>query len=176
MSVLRKSRGRALKIRSLPIVVALLVVGAFALAGSELPSAPMGALAAKNKAAHRSHAISAPRKVAKAEKLARRSISRLVSDYDKGHAKSVCTGLTAKARKTLGGNVGCVSKVRLARGSKPISKVSIKKIAFRHDRVWANISGYLNGDRKHRLVASLKWEDGRYRLDLSLAAVSRLFG
>lgn len=165
-----------MKLHNFPIAVAFLVVGAFALAGSSLPLAPTGALAAKNKAVHQRQATSAPHTVAKAKKLARQSVLQLVGSYSEGRAKSVCTDLTAKARKELGGNVGCVSKVRLARDLEPVSKIVIKKIVIHRNHVRASIVGYLNRDRKHRLVAPFEWEGGRYRLDLSLSALSRLFG
>ncbi len=150
------------------IVVVLLLIGALALASSELSLGPLDVQAAR--------AITPPRSIKTAKELARQSAIRLAGNYAKGQAKIVCTGLTAKARKSLGGKSGCASKVRLVRKAKPISKINIKKIVIRRNHVWANVSGYLNGDRKRRLAVAFKWEGGCYRLDHSLSALTGLFG
>jgi hypothetical protein len=152
----------------LPFAVALLIAGTLALVSYQLPLGLVSAHAAQGKAA--------PRSVKKAMKLTRQSAAQLASDYARGYAKLVCAGLTAKARKSLGGNSSCVFKVRLATGSAPISKISIEKIAFRRSRVWADVTGYLNGNRKQRLVVAFKWEGERYRLDRSLSSLRGLFG
>jgi hypothetical protein len=150
------------------IVVALLLIGTLALPSSELSLEPLDANAAR--------AITATHSITTAKELARQSVAQLVSNYAKGHAKNVCTGLTAKARKSLGGKSSCASRVRLVKKAEPISKISIKKIVIRRNYVWADVSGYLNGDRKQRLAVALKWEGGRYRLDHSLTTLKRLMG
>jgi hypothetical protein len=150
------------------IFVALLLIGALALASGELSLGPLDA--------HAARAIAAPRSSSTATKLASQSAAQLAKDYAKGRAYNVCTGLTAKARKSLGGGDSCVAKVKSMARVKRISKIGITKIAFRGNRVWANVSGYLNGDRKSRLAVAFKWEDGRYRLDHSLSSLSGLFG
>lgn len=157
-----------MNIHRFPFAVALLLVGALALAGSELLLGPSGAQAARAKAA--------PRSVKKATKLARQSATQLAGDYGKGRSAKVCAGLTAKARKSLGGSAKCALTVRRVASVKRISKITIKKIAFRRHRAWVNVSGYLNGNRKQRLVVAFKWEGGRYRLDHSVSSLIGLFG
>jgi hypothetical protein len=160
----------------LPIAVALLATGALAVASYQLPLVPTSALAGQHTAIHAGRKAAAPHSIKTAKELARQSVTRLAGNYAKGHAKKVCSGLTAKARKSLGGDSSCASKVRLASKAKPISMISIKKIVFRRDYVWADVSGYLNGNRKRRLAVALKWEGGRYRLDHSLSTLKGLFG
>ena len=163
-------------IRRLPLISVVLVVGALAVAGFQPSLLPTAAAAAKATAVHESHSKAAPRSVKKANKFARLAVTELVRNYSKGRAKNVCSGLTAKTRKVFGGSAKCVSTVRRTRSSVPISKATIKKIAFRRARTWATVTGYLNGNRKQRLTVVFKWEGGRYRLDRSVSALSGLFG
>jgi hypothetical protein len=164
------------KIHRLPIAVALLLIGALALASSELALGPASAQAARANAVYGKRAPSAPRNVKKAKKLIGQSAARLAKNYARGCTKAVCTELTAKALKSLGGSKSCALKVRRAAKIKPISKISIKKLVFRRNRAWVNVSGYLNGNRKQRLALAFKWERGRYRLDHSISTLSGLFG
>jgi hypothetical protein len=159
-----------------PIAAALLLIGALVLASTELALRPEGAQAAQAKAACTKRAPSAPRSAKKAQKLIRRSTAQLARNYAKGHATIVCTSLTAKALKSLGGSASCVLKVEIEAEVKPISKITIKKLVLRRNRSWVNVSGYLNGNRKQRLAVAFKWERGRYRLDHSLSTLSGLFG
>ncbi len=157
------------------IAVALLLIGALALIAGELSLGPADARA-RGKVISGRQASSAPRSDRKATALVRLSATQLARDYAKRRAYSVCTGLTAKARKSLGGADGCARNVRRVAGIKRISKITVKKITFRRSRAWANVAGYLNGDSKHRLVVAFKWEGGRYRLDRSLTTLEGLFG
>lgn len=159
----------------LPIAAALLVVGAMTFAGFHLPLAPTVALAAQSASMRAGRLPAAPRAAAKATKLARQSVTQIARSYAKGYANIVCADLTARTRQLLGGKSSCAAKVRLARESEPISKISIKKIAFRSKRAWASVSGYLNGNRKRRLVVALRWEAGRYRLDHAVSGLESLF-
>ncbi len=165
-----------MKIHRLPIAVALLLIGALALASSELALGPASAQAARANAVYGKRAPSAPRNVKKAKKLIGQSAAQLAKNYAKGRGKAVCTGLTAKARKSLGGSASCVLKVQHAAKLKLIKKISIKKIVFRRHRSWANVSGYLNGNRKQRLAVAFKWEGGSYRLDHATSTLAGLFG
>ena len=151
------------------ISAALVFVGVVTLAGSYLPLAPTDALGARSASVHRSHYSAVPRTTKKAARLVRQSAAQLAGDYAKGRAKNVCADLTAKARKSLGGDQSCLSGVQYASDIDPISKISIQKITIRRNRTWANVSGYLNGDRTLRLVVAFKWESGRYRLDHALS-------
>lgn len=151
-----------------PVIVTLLLVGALAFTGGELLLGPTSAYAAKGKVT--------PRNVKKANKLVRQSAAQLAKNYAKGRGKAVCTGLTAKARKSLGGSASCVLKVQHAAKLKLIKKISIKKIVFRRQRSWVNVSGYLNGNRKQRLAVAFKWEGGSYRLDHATSTLAGLFG
>jgi len=161
-----------MEVRRLPLIGLALVIGGLAFASYQ----PSVAAAANSTAAEQSHSKAAPKSVTKATKLVRQSATQLAKDYAKGRAFNVCTGLTSKARKSLGGGDSCVLKVKRATGVKPISKISIKKVVLRRDRVWANVTGYLNGNRKQRLTVVFKWESGRYRLDHALTALSALLG
>lgn len=152
----------------LSIAAALLFFGAATFLGNGLPIGTASANAAQAKAA--------PRSVKKATTLARQSATQLTKDYAKGRALNVCTGLTAKARKSLGGDVSCVTKVKRVAKLKAIKKISIKKIVFRRNRAWVDVSGYINGNPKKRLAVAFKWEGGRYRLDHSLSKLTGLFG
>lgn len=152
----------------LSIAAALLFFGAATILSNGLPIGLADAHAARAKAA--------PRSVKTATKLIRQSATQLTKDYAKGRALNVCTGLTAKARKSLGGGVGCVTTVKRVAKLKPIKKISIKKIVLRRNRAWADVSGYLNGNPKKRLAVAFKWEGGRYRLDHSLSTLAGLFG
>ena len=160
-----------MEIRRLPLIGLALVIGGLAFASYQPSVATANATAVQQ-----SQSKAAPKSVKKATKLVRQSATQLAKDYAKGRAFNVCTGLTAKARKSLGGGDSCVLKVKRATGVKPISKISIKKVVLRRDRVWANVTGYLNGNRKQRLTVVFKWEIGRYRLDHALTALSALLG
>ncbi|MHB8059946.1 MAG: hypothetical protein ACYDHO_03845 [Gaiellaceae bacterium] len=163
--------------RHLPIAVAFLLLGALAFAGSELAFGPATADAAQTKAAYgQKRAPSPPRSVKKATKLIRLSAAQLAKNYAKGRTKAVCTGLTAKALKSLGGSKSCALKVRSAAVVKRITKISINKLVFRRQRSWVNVSGYLNGNRKQRLAVAFRWERGSYRLDHATSSLAGLFG
>jgi len=153
-----------------------LVLGGLAFVGYQTSLAPTAAAAVKATTLHEGHSKAAPLSITKAKRLASLSVTQLVKGYAKHDAKSVCNGLTAKMRKSLGGGSSCVSKVQRASSSMPISKATITKVTFRRNRTWANISVYLNGNRKQRLTVAFKWESGRYCLDLSLSALSELLG
>jgi len=155
-----------------PLIGVALVIGALTLAGFQPSLFSTAAAATKASAVHESHGKAAPRNIKKANKLARLAVTELVRNYAKGRTKTVCSVLTAKLRKALGGSAKCAATVRRTRSSTPISKATIKKIAFRRARTLATITGYLNGNRKQRLSVVLKWEGGRYRLDHSVSALS----
>jgi hypothetical protein len=155
----------------LRIAAVLVVVGALILAGHDLSPA---ALATQSAGVAKSKA--APRTVKKAKKLVRQSVAQLARNYAKHRAKAVCNGLTVKARRSLGGNSRCVATLRYVTASKRISKVTITKIVVRSKRRLANVSGYLNRNRKKRLVVVFKWEGGRYLLDRSLTSYRNLLG
>lgn len=151
-----------MKRRRFQIVVALSLIGALALAtGGPAASAPSGKVA--------------PRSVKKATQLTRQSAARLTKDYAKGRAYNVCTGLTTKARKSLGGGVSCVLRVKRVAKLKPISKISIKTIVFRRNHARVDVSGYINGNPKKRLAVAFKREGGSYRLDHALVTLKGLF-
>lgn len=118
----------------------------------------------------------APKSAVKAQRLVRRSTIEILGQYKRGHAKQVCSLMTRKARKSLGGDKSCIVMVKFASTAYPIGRVTIKKVSFRLRHAWANVSGYLNGSRSRRLAAVFKWEQGRYRLDRSLTDYSHLFG
>lgn len=159
--------GYWLEIHRLPLIGLVLVLGGLAFASYQPSVATANATAVQQ-----SQSKAAPKSVKKATKLVRQSATQLAKDYAKGRAFNVCTGLTSKARKSLGGGDSCVLKVKRATGVKPISKISIKKVVLRSARTWATISGYLNGNRTQRLSVVFKWESGRYRLDHSVTALS----
>jgi hypothetical protein len=164
-----------LKDHRLSLVVGLVVTLA-ALAAYQPSLVPPASAVAKVTTPHKRQSKAAPRSLKKADSLARLAATELVRNYAKGRTKSVCDGLTANTRKVLGGAAKCASIVRLTRISTPISKATIKKIAFRGARSWATISGYLNGNRKQRLAVAFKWEGGRYRPDHSVTPLSGLLG
>jgi hypothetical protein len=143
-----------------------------ALVGYQLSLAPPASAAAKATTLHKSQSKVAPRNIKKANPLVRLTVTELVRNYAKGRTKTVCSLLTAKLRKALGGSAKCAATIRRTRSSTPISKATIKKIAFRSARTLATVTGYLNGNRKQRLSVVLKWEGGRYRLDHSVSALS----
>ena len=149
-----------------------LVITLAALAAYQPSLVPPASAATKVTTPHKGQSKAAPRSLKKADSLARVAATELVKNYAKDRTKSVCDGLTANTRKVLGGAAKCASTIRLTRISLPISKATIKKIAFRSARSWATISGYLNGNRKQRLTVVFKWEGGRYRLDHSVSALS----
>jgi hypothetical protein len=162
-----------MKNHRLSLVVGLtMAFAALALAGFQSSLVPTATAAAKTATRHESRSKAAPRSVAKAQGLARLAVTQLVRNYAKGRAKSVCSGLTAKTRKLLGGAAKCAAIVRLTRRSTPISKATIKKVVVQSGHSLAIVSGYLNGNRKQRLTVVLKWESGHYRLDRSVSALS----
>jgi hypothetical protein len=154
-----RSENLIMRFRAGHIATLLLVLGALTLAG--------GAFASTTKS-------SPPRTVKKAQKLVRGSATQLVRNYAKRRVKVVCNGLTAKARKSLGGSKRCRARVRALTASVRISKVKIKKVVLRNKRRSATVTGYLNGKRKERLVVVFKWEKGRYLLDHAVSKFRNL--
>jgi hypothetical protein len=161
--------------RRLLIAAVPVLGGALVLAAAGLTLALASARAAQPKAVSAQRAPAAPRTVKKAAKLVRQSAAQLASSYAKGRATAVCSGLTAKALKSLGGSKSCALKVRRVASVKRISKISIKKLVFRRNRAWVDVSGYLNGQPKQRLAVAFKWERGQYRLDHSITTLGGLF-
>jgi len=162
-----------MRIHRLPLIGLALAFGAVAFAGFQPSLAPTAAAAVRSTAINKGHTKAPPRTVKKAKRSVSLAVTKLVGNYAKRRAKTVCNSVTIKTRKLLGGS-SCAATVRRVRKAKPISKVKIQKIAFRRARVWTNVTGYLNGQRKQRLTVSFKWEGGRYRLDHSVTPLSRL--
>ena len=103
-------------------------------------------------------------------------MKQIVRGYARDRAGVVCADLTARARRSLGGSAACRRKIRIIKRLDPALHVTVRKIEFRRERAWADVSGFLGGRNKHRLAVAFKWDDGSYRLDHALTKWRGLFG
>jgi hypothetical protein len=107
----------------------------------------------------------APRSAKRAIKILRHNVKKLASDYAHHRYRAICSDLTAKERKHLGGTKKCMLKVALINSFVPIKKFTITSAKLGKSRLAGAVSLFVNGNKKHLMKALVKWEGGQYRLD-----------
>lgn len=107
----------------------------------------------------------APRSGKKALKILRADVMKIVHDYAHKRYRAVCSDLTKKERRHLGGTSQCMLKIALLNAFVPIKKFTIVAVKLGKSDMQAAVSVYVNGNKKHVVHAVVKWEGGAYRLD-----------
>jgi hypothetical protein len=107
----------------------------------------------------------APRTGKAAVKILRADVAKLARDYAHRRYRAVCSDLTRRERKHLGGRSQCMFTVAVLNAFVSIKKYTIvaAKLGKRHSR--GTVSLIVNGNRKHVVHAVVKWERRAYRLD-----------
>ena len=143
------------------------VVGvASVLAFTVSPISPQTAFAALTAAAIKEgKSTPAPRSAKKALKILHADVQKIAHDYSHKRYRAVCSDLTAKERKHLGGTSQCMLKIAVINAFVPIKKFTTIAARLRKRDTQAAVSVYVNGNKKHLIHAVVKWEGGRYRLD-----------
>ena len=90
---------------------------------------------------------------------------KIAHDYSHKRYRAVCSDLTQKERKHLGGTSQCMLKIGLINAFVPIKKFTIVAAKLAGSDMQAAVSLYVNGNKKHVVHAVVKWEGGAYRLD-----------
>jgi len=151
--------------RPLLLVAAVTAVAAV-LAFTVSPISPQTAWAALTaKAIKEGRNTAAPHGGAKALRILHVDVMKIASDYAHKRYRAVCSDLTAKERKHLGGTSQCMLKIALVNAFVPIKKFTIVSAKLARSDKQAAVSVYVNGNRKHIVHAIVKWEGGAYRLD-----------
>jgi hypothetical protein len=107
----------------------------------------------------------APRTNKKALKILRADVMTIAHDYSHKHFRAVCSDLTRKERKHLGGTKKCVLKIALIHAFVPVKKFTITTATVASGNTAGAVSLYVNRNKKHVVNATVKWEGGAYRLD-----------
>jgi len=151
--------------RALSTLAAVAVV-ASVLAFTVSPISPQTAWAALTAAPIKEgKSTPAPRSGKKALKILHVDVQKIAHDYSHKRYRAVCSDLTAKERKHLGGTSQCMLKIALINAFVPIKKFTIVSARLGKRATQAAVSVYVNGNKKHVIHAVVKWEGGRYRLD-----------
>jgi len=106
-----------------------------------------------------------PRNGKAARKILRADIAKIAHAYSHKRYRAVCSDLTKRERKHLGGMSSCTHKIALINAVVPIEKFTITGTRLAQRRMQATVSLYVNGDKKHLVHAVAQWEGGAYRLD-----------
>jgi hypothetical protein len=151
--------------RALLVVAAVTAVAAV-LAFTVSPISPQTAWAALTaKPIKEGPNTPAPRSETKALKVLRVDMMKIASDYSHKRYRAVCSDLTKKERKHLGGTSQCMLKLALINAFVPIKKFTIAAAKLSRSDMQASVWIYVNGIKKHLVHAIVKWEGGAYRLD-----------
>ena len=95
-------------------------------------------------------------------KLVRADVRKLAGNYEHKRYRAVCSDLTARERRQLGGTTKCMLKVTLLNSLSPIKRFTIAKVGVNRSHRQATVVVRINGSRKR---AVFLWEAGKYRLD-----------
>ncbi|HEY2355476.1 MAG TPA: hypothetical protein VGH79_11330 [Gaiellaceae bacterium] len=151
--------------RALLVAAAATTVAA-ALAFTVSPISPQAAWAALTAPAIKEGPNTpAPQTRKKALKLLRADVTKFARDYSHKRYRAVCSDLTKRERKHLGGTSKCMLEAAGANAFAPTLKFTITAAKLGKSRARATVSAYVNGNKKHLVEAVVKWEGGRYRLD-----------
>jgi hypothetical protein len=148
------------------LVVAAAIAGAAVLAFTVSPISPQTAEAARSAAQlkERSNAP-APRSGKKALKILRADVMKIASDYSHKHNRAVCSDLTKKERKHLGGTSNCMLTIAVLHIFLPVKKLTITSATLAKGHLQGAVSVYINRNKRHLVHAVVMWEGGEYRLD-----------
>ena len=90
---------------------------------------------------------------------------KIAHDYAHKRYRSVCSDLTKKERRHLGGTSKCMLAIAVLNVFVPIKKFTITAATLAKSHAQGAVSVYVNGNKKHVVHAVVKWEGGAYRLD-----------
>ena len=107
----------------------------------------------------------APRNGRTAHKILRADVMKLARDYSHKRYGAVCSDLTKRERKHLGGRSQCMFTIAVLHAFVSIKKFRIVAVKLGKHHARGTVSVCVNGDRKHVARALVKWERGAYRLD-----------
>lgn len=148
------------------IVTVILVAFAASLAAALSPISPASALAALTaRPIKEGHTVPAPRSATRAVKLLATDVKQLAGAFAHKRYRAVCSDLTAKQRRKLGGTKSCMLKVELLNSSASIKRFTLVKAKLNKSRTRATIKVRINGSSKHVLSGVFRWEGRKYRLD-----------
>ncbi len=148
------------------LVFAAVTTVATSLAFTVSPISPQMAWAAFTAAPIReARNTPAPHAGKKALRILHVDVMKIASDYKHKRYRSVCSDLTKKERKHLGGTSRCMLEIALINAFVPIKKFTIAAAKLGRGGKQAAVSIYVNGNKKHLVHAVVKWEGGQYRLD-----------
>ena len=151
--------------RAALLIAAIVAIGSI-LAFTVSPVSPTVAWAALTAAPiHQGKNKPAPHSGREALKLLRVDVMKLASDYAHKRYRAVCSDLTKKELKHLGGTSQCMLKIAIINAFVPIKKFTIVAAKLSKGRLQATVAIYVNGNRKHLIHAIVHWQGGAYRLD-----------
>jgi hypothetical protein len=143
--------------RKRALLVAAVIAVAGVLVGTVSPISLQTAWAA--------HTAAAPRNGKKALEILRADVARIASDYSHKRNRAVCSDMTQRELKHLGGTSNCKLTIAVLHLFLPIRKFTITSAKLAPGHLQGTVSLYLNGNKKHLVHAVAKWEGGEYRLD-----------
>ena len=107
----------------------------------------------------------APRNERKALKILRADVVKLASDYSHRRYRAVCSDLTRRERKHLGGTSQCTFTIAVLNAFVSIKKFKLVAAKLARGDRQVSVSICVNGNKKHLVHAVAKWQGGAYRLD-----------
>jgi hypothetical protein len=148
----------------LPVATAIAVAAVLAFTVS--PISPQTAWAALTAAAiTEGPNTPAPRSGTKALEILRADVMKLAHAYSHKRYRAVCSDLTKRERKHLGGTSRCMVAIAVLNALVPIKTFTITAAKLAKNHAQGTVSVYVNGNKKHVVHADVKWEGGQYRLD-----------
>ena len=157
------------------LLAPVLLVATVVLAAALSPVSPRAALAALTaQPITEGRTGPAPRRAAKAMKLVRADVRKLAGNYEHKRYRGVCSDLTARERRHLGGTSKCMLQVTLLNSLAPIKRFTIVKAKLDRRHRQATVALIVNGNAKRVLHAVFRWEAGLYRLDHQIGSLPSL--
>jgi hypothetical protein len=147
----------------LSFALVAVVLGLAAVVSPISPTAALADLTARP--IKEGHTAPAPRSVARARRILAADVKKLAGDFAHKRYRAVCSDLTAKQRRKLGGTKTCMVKVELLNSSASIKRFTLVKARINKRRTRATISARINGSSTRVLKGMFRWEGRKYRLD-----------
>lgn len=116
-------------------------------------------------AAHTAKHGRAPRSAAKARRVLRTDVKKLAGDFTHKRYGAVCSDLTPKELRKLGGPKSCVLKVALLSSAISVKRFALVKVAINRSRTRATVAIRITGSHPQVLHGVFRWAGRKYRLN-----------
>ncbi len=138
---------------------------ALAVVAAALPISPAAAMAVAGKPTVKRPTRPAPHSAAKARKVLVADVKKLGRAFAHEQYRSVCSDLTTREWRTLGGQKPCLRRMQQLNSPTLVKRFTVVRATLDRRRTRAAVSVRINGSKQRVLKGVFKWEGGKYRLD-----------